>query len=103
MQQKTKEKYEILDRAQSGYYLDNPEPDFVNQRKVDKSNKILNYIRSEQPTSAENIQWMKVTQEDADIGLEGDGDGGPSQIMRNMDEKLDEKNKLLQITAGIRL
>jgi tRNA nucleotidyltransferase/poly(A) polymerase len=44
---RTKEKFEILDRAKSGYYTNNPEPEFLKDRKIDKNNKILNYVRSE--------------------------------------------------------
>jgi hypothetical protein len=44
--ERTKEKFEILDRAKSGYYTNNPEPEFLKNRKIDKNNKILNYVRA---------------------------------------------------------
>lgn len=42
--QKTLEKFKILDRAKSGYYLKNPEPEFIKNRKLDKNRKIFEYI-----------------------------------------------------------
>jgi tRNA nucleotidyltransferase/poly(A) polymerase len=42
--QKKMEKFKILDRARSGYYIDNAEPDFVKNRKIDKNRKLFQYI-----------------------------------------------------------
>ena len=42
--QEREEKFKILDRAQTGYYLDNPEPDFAKNKKVDKRQKIFDII-----------------------------------------------------------
>lgn len=80
--EKSKEKFKILERARTGYYLDNDEPDFLKQRKIDRKNKILNLVSNE----ASNHGWYKKAQED--IGLEGDGGGMPSQVMRNVDKAL---------------
>jgi len=56
--QQTKEKFKILDRARSGYYIDNPEPEFVKHRKNDKKQVIWNYIRNSGKSN-----WFKIAQE----------------------------------------
>jgi len=38
------EKMKILERAREGFYIDNPEPDFVKNRKVDKNRELFKYI-----------------------------------------------------------
>jgi len=81
--QTTKKKFKILDRARSGYYLENDEPDFLKQRKIDKKNKILNLVQNNQ---ASHSAWYKQAQED--VGLEGEGGGAPSEIMRQTDDNL---------------
>jgi len=42
--QKMQEMRKIFDRARSGYYLTNDEPEFVKQRKIDKRQKLYDYI-----------------------------------------------------------
>jgi len=44
-----KEKFKIMDRARSGYYLHNDEPEFVKNRKIDKNRKIFDYIKQKGP------------------------------------------------------
>ena len=43
--QEREKKFKILDRAETGYYINNPEPDFVNNRKIDKKKKIFDIIQ----------------------------------------------------------
>jgi len=38
------EKMKILERARKGFYINNPEPDFVKNRKVDKNRELFKYI-----------------------------------------------------------
>jgi tRNA nucleotidyltransferase/poly(A) polymerase len=42
--EKSMEKFKILDRARSGYYIENPEPEFIKNRKIDKNRKLFDYI-----------------------------------------------------------
>lgn len=42
--QDKKEMLKILERADEGYYLHNPEPDFVKDRKIDKNRRLFQYI-----------------------------------------------------------
>ena len=81
---KSKKKFKILERARTGYYLDNPEPDFVNQRKVDKSNKILNYVR-DKSAAKKDTGWFRIAQE----GLEATDYGMPTQMVQDTSEMLE--------------
>ncbi len=84
--QKTREKFKILERARNGYYLDNPEPEFVKQKKIDEKNRLWNYIRSRDYADSKN--WLKEAQQEGG-GIQGEQPNITNQIVQEVNQKLD--------------
>ena len=42
--EKMRDKFDILDKARTGYYLHNSEPEFLKKKKMDKRKKLFDYI-----------------------------------------------------------
>jgi len=85
--QTSKKKFKILERARDGYYTHNPEPEFINKKKIDEKNKILNYVRDKQQAS--NRNWFKMAEDLSSNDVEDLGEDMEMPTMLN-NEKTNE-------------